>query len=853
MLKHKLKVLLAATLVISILVPTYVSFVSSSTGYIKINTTSTSAPNQQVPAGGNVSLYFGDVSWSASQQLYLLISQDADQRISPGDVVYTPIFLLSDLTNPSIVSNYATGNGAWVIGNNWINGSIASNTPVGNYYIKAFDDFNSSVATTDTYITVYSPVSLADLQVSPSSGPGGVPVEFTGSGYPKSANVTIAYYDPTFDSWNPLTITTANASGEIKFETEIPDLKESVGMGDYPEMYTPVSYRAEINGVVYSYADYNQYSRGLTRVGNQIASGLYGNGTNLSSTVNVKTGDTITLSGKWFHSNSVIYVRWDSTDVVGTVTSNEWLNAVIVGTSIADSEGSFETSITIPAASAGEHYLAVEDSETRVIVKIFMSQGALQISPSSGPGGVSVQFTGSGYPPATPVTISYHDSFFGLWTACGSAQSDQSGSITFTTEVPDLRKSLSYYDSSETYTQISYRTEINGTVYSYADYNQYSRGLKQVGNRIANGLFGNGTDLVSSVIVENGDAITVSGRWFHPGDAIYVRWDGKAVVGTVTSSEWQNAVIIGTSIASSTGSFTATATIPEADGGMHYLAVEDSETRVIVKVGVPNSTNPEPTPTPTPTSTPTPSPPETLPDIEFYCSSTTSYSGFKVQIYGTVSFNGVPASGESILISYSKNGGKSWDDLTLTQTGSNGEFREVWNPSVTGNYLIQAKWEGESPLNTVNKIVNLAITPYSEQTLFSVASNSTITEFAFNSTSKELTFTASGPSDSTGYVRVYIPKTLINDISGLKIRVDENIVTYTSESQEDSWAIFFTYSHSTHKVVIELSAAANRGDETPPDLIIYGAIIAAVVVAVAVATVTIKKRRNTPKTDTQTS
>jgi hypothetical protein len=858
MLKHKLKVLLALMLIIAILAPTYVSFVSSSSGLIRINATSASIPNQQVLAGGNVSLYFGDVSWSASQQLYLLISQDADQRITPGDVVYTPIFLLSDLTSPLTVSNYATGNGAWIIGNNWINGSIASNTPVGNYYIKAFDNFNSSVATTDTYIIVYSVVSLANLQVSPSSGPGGVPVKFTGSGYPKSANVTIAYYDPTFDSWNPLTIATANASGDIEFETEIPDLKEAVGVGDYPEMYLPVSYRAEIGGVVYSYADYNQYSRGLTIVGNQIANGLFGNGTNLSSTVNVKTSDILTLSGKWFHSKSVIYIRWDSTAVVGTVTSDEWRNAVIVGTSIADSEGSFETNITIPAASAGEHYLAIEDSETRLIVKIFMSQGALQLSPSSGPGGVSLQFTGSGYPLATPVTISYYDPFFSLWTTCGSTTSDQSGHITFTTEVPDLRKALSSYDSSEVYTPISYRTEINGTVYSYADYNQYSRGLKQVGNRIANGLFGNGTDLVSAVSVETGDSLTVAGKWFHPGDAIYVRWDGKVVVGTVTSSEWNSAVIMGTSIAGSTGSFTTTATIPAADSGIHYLAVEDSETRVIVKISVSNSSAPEPTPTPTPTEeptpTPTPAPPplETLPNIELYCSSTTSYSGFKVQIYGAVSFNGVPASGESILLSYSKNGGKSWDDLTFTQTGSSGEFMEVWNPSVTGNYLIQAKWEGESPINAVSRIVNLAITPYSEQTLFSVASNSTITDFAFNSTSKELTFTASGPSGSTGYVRVYIPKSLINDISGLKIRVDENIVTYTSESQEDSWAIFFSYFHSTHKIVIELSAASSQGNETPPDFIVYAAIIAAVL-AVPLGVVAFKRKRKASTTSTQTS
>ena len=852
MLKHKLKILLAATLIISILVPTYVSFVSSSSGYIRINGTSASVPNLQVPAGGNVSLYFGDVSWDEAN-LFLFLSQDSYAHMSYGDFLYSTVFSVSDLTSTTHSSDYANGNGAWVVGNNWINGTISPTVTAGSYTIKAIDDVSKNVAVTDVFISVYNVIS-ASLHVSPSSGPGGVPITFTGDGYSPNDVVTISYYDPAFNSWNYFATTQANQSGMIMFESVIPDLRSSLRAGDYSEETASLSFKSQVNGIVYGYADYHQYSRGIKRVGNQIATGLYGNGTNLSSSISVEKGDKLPISGKWFHPGDVIYVKWDGQAVVGTVTSEEWLGISPLNSTIADSSGSFETTITIPDAAAGEHYIAIEDFETRLIIKIFMSRGSLQITPSSGPGGVIVTFTGSGYAADADVTISYLDSLFGLWNVCGSAQANSEGYMTFTTEIPDLRKSIGAYDS-EGYTAISFRTESEGFVHSYVDYNQYLRGLKQVGNRIANGLFGNGTDLISSVIVENGDAITVSGRWFHPGDAIYVRWDGKALVGTVTSSEWQNAEIIGTSIAGSTGSFTATATIPEADGGMHYLAVEDSETRVIVKVGVPNSTNPEPTPTPSeePTPSPSPAPPETLPDIDLYCSSTTSYSGFKVQIYGAVSFNGVPASGESILLSYSKNGGKSWDDLTLTQTGSNGEFREVWNPSVTGNYLIQAKWEGESPLNTVSKIVSLAITPYSEQTLFSVASNSTITEFAFNSTSKELTFTASGASGTTGYVRVYIPKTLINDISGLKIRVDENIVTYTSESQEDSWAIFFTYSHSTHKVVIELGAAANRGDETPPDLIIYGAVIAAVVVAVAVATVTIKKRRNTPKTDTQTN
>ena len=764
-----------------------------------------------------------------------------------------PGFSAADLTNTTHSSDYANGNGAWVVGNNWINGTISPTVTAGSYTIKAIDYVSKNVAVTDVFISVYNVIS-ASLHVSPSSGPGGVPITFTGDGYSPNDVVTISYYDPAFNSWNYFATATANSSGAIMFNSVIPDLRSSLRAGDYSEETASLSFRSQVNGIVYGYVDYHQYSRGIKRVGDQIASGLYGNGTNLASSISVERGDKLPISGKWFHPGDVIYVKWDGTPIVGTVTSEEWLGISPLNSTIADSSGSFETTITIPDAAAGEHYIAIEDSETRLIIKIFMSRGSLQITPSSGPGGVIVTFMGSGYAPYADVTISYDDTFFGLWTVCGSTTADSAGDMTFTMEMPDLRKSVGAYDSEDT-TTISFRTESEDIVHSYADYHQNSRGLKQVGNRIANGLFGNGTDLISSVIVENGDTITVSGRWFHPGDAIYVRWDGRAVVGTVTSSEWQNAQIIGTSIAGSTGSFTATATIPAADGGMHYLAVKDSETRVIVQVGVPNSTNPEPTPTPSeePTPTPTPAPTETLPDIELYCSSTTSYSGFTVQIYGAVSFNGVPASGESILLSYSKNGGKSWDDLTLTQTGSNGEFREVWNPSVTGNYLIQAKWEGDSPLNTVSKIVSLAITPYSEQTLFSVASNSTITEFALNSTSKELTFTASGASGTTGYVRVYIPKTLINDISGLKIRVDEKIVTYTSESQEDSWAIFFTYAHSTHKVVIELSAAANRGDETPPDLIIYGAVIAAVIVAVAVATITIKKRRNTPKTDTQTN
>jgi hypothetical protein len=797
--KRNLAVMAIMLVLFMMLVPTYISVVSSATGYIRINGKSASTLGQQVQAGGNVNLYFGEVGWSGSQ-LYLVMSHDDFQQVSTGDLVYTPRFSLSDLTNPTTTKSYTSGNGAWIVGNNWINGSIAPNMPIGNYFIKAFDEVSETVASTDTSIIIYSVIYSANLQVSPPSGPGGVSAQFTGSGFPPSTLVTISYYDPTFGSWNYLTTANANSLGSITFASEIPDLRKSLGIGDYPEAYTQISYRAEIHGVVYCYVDYNQYSRGLKRVGSQTANGLYGNGTNLSLTVNVKAGDSLTLSGKWFHPG-VIYVRWDGAAVVGTVTGEQWRNAAIIGTSVANSVGSFDATVIIPTASAGEHYLSIEDSQTKVIVKVYVSLATLQISPSSGPGGVSVQFAGSGYPASTPITISYRDSTFGSWNVLGSTTSDASGGIQFNCEIPDLRTSLRGYDSSDTYNSISFRAERSDIVYSYVDYNQYARGLKRVGNQIANGLYGNGTNLASTVNVKTGDSITISGKWFHPG-VIYVRWDGVAVVGTVTGDQWRNAAIIGTSVANSVGSFDATATIPAASVGEHYISVEDSQTKVIVKVSVSPATLPTPTPTPLPSKADS--------TIDVSCKSTTAYYGFKVEINGNLSTNRTPISGAPILLSYSVTEGSSWENLTLVYTGSDGGFLAIWMPSVSGNYLIKARWEGSLTTNAASTIVSLALAPYAEQNVFSVISNSTVSTLAFNSTSDKLSFIVTGPSGTFGFVDVGIAKSLISNIANLQVYVDGVNLNYTITSTSDSYFLHFNYTHSSHNVTI------NLGENVPP-------------------------------------
>ena len=222
-----------------------------------------------------------------------------------------PGFSAADLTNTTHSSDYANGNGAWVVGNNWINGTISPTVTAGSYTIKAIDDVSKNVAVTDVFISVYNVIS-ASLHVSPSSGPGGVPITFTGDGYSPNDVVTISYYDPAFNSWNYFATTQASQSGMIMFESVIPDLRSSLRAGDYSEETASLSFRSQVNGIVYGYVDYHQYSRGIKRVGDQIASGLYGNGTNLASSISVEKGDKLPISGKWFHPGDVIYVKWDA-------------------------------------------------------------------------------------------------------------------------------------------------------------------------------------------------------------------------------------------------------------------------------------------------------------------------------------------------------------------------------------------------------------------------------------------------------------------------------------------------------------------------------------------------------------
>lgn len=222
------------------------------------------------------------------------------------------------------------------------------------------------------------------------------------------------------------------------------------------------------------------------------------------------------------------------------------------------------------------------------------------------------------------------------------------------------------------------------------------------------------------------------------------------------------------------------------------------------------------------------------------CRSSTSFVGFKVEINGNLTCRGEGLSGASVFLSYSVTGGTSWSDLTLVNTGSDGSYSAEWFPSVTGNYLIRAVWDGNSSYSEASTTVNLAVTPFAQKNVFSVASNSTVSELVFNSTSRELSFTVTGPSGTTGYVDVCIAKTIIDEVTKVKVYLDGNETNYTLTSDDESWLLHLAYQHSSHEVVVSLGSQARPFIETPFGIV--SIVLGILAVAVAVTVVVLRKR-----------
>ncbi|HSV49663.1 MAG TPA: hypothetical protein VLH35_05045, partial [Candidatus Acidoferrales bacterium] len=184
---------------------------------------------------------------------------------------------------------------------------------------------------------------------------------------------------------------------------------------------------------------------------------------------------------------------------------------------------------------------------------------------------------------------------------------------------------------------------------------------------------------------------------------------------------------------------------------------------------------PKPTATPQPTPTPVPTPrpePSARPTLDMYCTSTASSSNLKVEVSGTLTYNRTGIDTVPIYAAFSADGGNHWENFSLVQTHADGSFSTIWMPNATGNYQLSTQWDGNLTLHWINATLNLALTPDSDGNEFSVVSNSTLTNLAYNSTTRQLSFGTNGTQSTKGYLYASIPKTLTSDVNALEVRMD---------------------------------------------------------------------------------
>lgn len=174
--------------------------------------------------------------------------------------------------------------------------------------------------------------------------------------------------------------------------------------------------------------------------------------------------------------------------------------------------------------------------------------------------------------------------------------------------------------------------------------------------------------------------------------------------------------------------------------------------------------------------------------------------------------------------------------MTWSTTKTRWEYAYTATSPGTVAFIITGVNDLSQGLTVINDLAG-AQTITSSSIPFLIVSNSTITELTFNSGTKTITFTVSGPNGTVGHTNLTIAKALIQNITGLQIYIDESPISYTVTSTDYSWLIHFTYFHSAHKVLIIIDPQYST--QSQKNLLTF--IVVLIVIAVAITISLIRK------------
>jgi hypothetical protein len=209
--------------------------------------------------------------------------------------------------------------------------------------------------------------------------------------------------------------------------------------------------------------------------------------------------------------------------------------------------------------------------------------------------------------------------------------------------------------------------------------------------------------------------------------------------------------------------------------------------------------------TSSPTPSPTESPPTSTASITIDTQATATTAGATVNIYGNLTGNqNSPLTNKTVLLYYTFEGLDTWVPITSTLTNELGQYSIQWINTASGTFTLKAKWSGDETYTGACNTTTLSFLPTQNSDqgtqTFVFESNSTVTALTFDASQSLLSFNVSGPSNTTGYVKVTIAKSLLSNGNSLLASIDNTTTTYTLTETENAWVYTFNYHHSTHQI-----------------------------------------------------
>ena len=188
-------------------------------------------------------------------------------------------------------------------------------------------------------------------------------------------------------------------------------------------------------------------------------------------------------------------------------------------------------------------------------------------------------------------------------------------------------------------------------------------------------------------------------------------------------------------------------------------------------------------------------------------STVPSSTGLEVTVNGTLmDQHNNPIWDETVSVYYTYSNITSWALISSVKTGGSGNYLATWAPLATGNYILRVEWPGNDTHSLSSSSITLSSIPYKGQYVFTVESNSSISEMAFNDADSVLSFSVSGSNGTWGHARLVVAQDLVKDVKNITVSADGATAAFNATLVGGSYILALDYPDSVRRLSVDLDA-----------------------------------------------